>query len=177
MSSASNTFIAKFAGRDYHHIQATYLGGTQHDFSGADGEDIKVAADGTIWFVGQTSSLDFPTRKATQPRYGGGEADGFIAAFSPDLRRLCYSSYRGGSDRDWMEGLDISGSDSSIFATGATESRDLPMPAKGVQRSLSPVRVDGIGVVNAMVIGLRPGTPCRQNGFRSQRDSRKTRSD
>ena len=157
----TDTFIARFAGGGYRHIQATYLGGTQHDFMGADGEDIKIAPDGTIWFVGQTSSLDFPTRKATQPRYGGGEADGFIAALSPDLRHLCYSSYRGGSDRDWIEGLDISRTDSSVFTTGATESRDLPLPAKGVQTSLLPVNVDGIGTVNAMVFGLSTGTPCR----------------
>jgi hypothetical protein len=40
--------------------------------------------------------------------YGGGNGDGFLAAFSPDLQKFCYSTYFGGTDRELLQGLAIS---------------------------------------------------------------------
>jgi hypothetical protein len=40
--------------------------------------------------------------------YGGGNGDGFLAAFSADLQKLFDSPYFGGTDRELVEGLAIS---------------------------------------------------------------------
>ncbi len=155
-----DVFVARFAGPGYRTVQSTYLGGTRDDGAGGDGDDVKVTADGTIWLLGWTSSPDFPAQNPMQARYGGGESDGFIAALSPDLGHLCYSTYRGGSDQDTLEGLAFAKSGSVVFATGVTFSRDVPMAAKTIQKELTGVTLAGKSV-NAMLLGLLVGEPCR----------------
>ena len=155
-----DTFVAKFEGPGYGAVSLTYFGGTKDDSSGYDGDDIKLDSDGNVWLAGLTASPDLPTRRATQPVYGGGETDGFLAVFSPNLTHLCYATYRGGSDRDILEGLDLS-PDGEALVTGLTFSKDLPMPARRtIQRRLSDVRV-GARVVNATVFAIRDPAPCR----------------
>lgn len=44
--------------------------------------------------------------------------------------KLCYSTYFGGTDRDLLEGLAISGK--SLVATGLTLSHDLALPGKSL---------------------------------------------
>lgn len=39
-----------------------------------------------------TGSRDLAVRHAPQAAYGGGEADGFVAALSSDLSHLCFST-------------------------------------------------------------------------------------
>jgi Beta-propeller repeat len=150
-----DAFVATFQGADYREVHSTYFGGSKDDSSGNDGDDIKLDAKGNVWLVGLTGSKDLPTMNALQPEYGGGDLDGFLAAFSPDLTKLCHSSYRGGTERDMLEGLDISKS-GFVLATGLSWSDDLPMTAKGVQREMSPVNVGGKSV-NATLLGLRVG--------------------
>ena len=118
-----DAFVAKFEGAGYGTITLTYFGGTKDDSSGYDGDEIKLDATGNIWLAGLTSSPDLPTRHANQSVYGGGESDGFVAAFSPDLAQVCYATYRGGSDRDLMEGLDIS-PEGMVLVSGLTLSAD-----------------------------------------------------
>jgi hypothetical protein len=154
----TDAFLAKFEGKGYRRVRATYWGGSKNEFSGHDGDDVKVDRYGNVWLVGQTASSDLPTRNATQPTYGGGNGDGFIVAFSPDLAKLCYGTYRGGTDDDFLEGLDISTS-GLVYATGATYSRDLQMSSNSVQTALAPVRFEG-KFINATVLGLHVIDPC-----------------
>ena len=105
-------------------------------------------------------SIDLPTGDAFQPQYGGGDLDGFLAAFSPDLGNLCYGSYRGGTDREFLEGIDTSPTN-LVYATGVTWSRDLRMTANGVQNVMAPVIWDG-KTVNATLVGLRGIRACQR---------------
>jgi hypothetical protein len=73
-------------GRHRREVRSTYFGGPNEDESGYDGGNIKVDRCGNIWLAGITMSPDLPTTNAPQSRFGGGEGDGFIAAFSPDLK-------------------------------------------------------------------------------------------
>ena len=114
-----DAFLASFRGRHLRDIRATYFGGSNDDESGYDGGDIKVDRRGNIWIAGITLSTDLPTRNAPQPQFGGGNGDGFVAAFTPDLRNLCFSSYHGGRDRNLLEGLAISAS-GMVAATGVS---------------------------------------------------------
>lgn len=154
-----DVFVARFTGPGYRTVHSTYVGGTRDDGAGGDGDDVKVTPDGSVWLLGWTSSPDFPTQNPMQPSYGGGESDGFIAALSPNLGRLCYSSYSGGSDRDTLEGLAFAKSGSVVFATGVTWSRDVPMGAKTIQKELTGVTLAG-KPVDAMLLGLQFTKPC-----------------
>lgn len=153
-----DAFIAKFgeAGQGLAHL--TYFGGSMDDSSGYDGENIQVGPEGSIWLVGLTSSRDLAVRDAIQHSYGGGATDGFIAAFSENLNDLRFGSFRGGSGRDLLEGLDVS-SAGTVVATGLTFSPDLPMPEQGMHRGPVAIEVNG-RVANAIVtvlsIGSRP---------------------
>lgn len=153
-----DAFIAKFDGNNYHNVRSTYWGGSKDDFTGHDGDPVKVDSNGNIWLVGGTASLDLPTRNAFQTKYGGGDMDGFLMAFSPDLARVCYSTYRGGSDREFLEGLDLSKT-GLVYATGVTWSKDLQMSANATQKALAPVNYEG-KFVNNMLIGIRLPDAC-----------------
>jgi len=109
-------------------ITTTYFGGTADDETGYDGASVKVAPNGSIWLAGITYSSDLPTRNPTQAQPGGGNGDGFIAAFSPQLDRLCFSTYFGGAGRDLLEGIAISPS-GAIAATGVSFSES-PTPSR-----------------------------------------------
>jgi hypothetical protein len=159
-----DAFVAKFEGKGYRTVRSTYWGGTKDDFSGNDGDDLEVDGEGSVWLVGGTASTDLPTRDALQPKYGGGDLDGFLVAFSPDLTQLCYSTYRGGTDREFLEGLDVS-TTGLVYATGVTWSRDLEVSANSVQKALAPVSLDG-KFVNATVIGLHVLGPCHRSQTR-----------
>jgi hypothetical protein len=154
-----DAFVAKFEGQRYGSVTLTYFGGTKNDSSGYDGDDIKVDPSGNVWLVGLTASADLPARHATQSAYGGGDSDGFIAVFSPNIEKLCYAAYLGGSNRDLLEGIDVSSS-GEVLITGLTFSKDVPMPARGVQRMLSKVEVAD-KIVNAMMFGIRGLQLCR----------------
>lgn len=161
-TGGKDAFIAEFDGKNYRNVRSTYWGGSKDDYTGHDGDPVKVDSEGNIWLVGGTASLDLPARNALQAEYGGGDGDGFLVAFSPDLARVCYSTFRGGSDRDFLEGLDLSKM-GLVYATGATWSRNLQMPANATQKVLAPVTDDRGKFVNNMIFGLRLPDPCLKN--------------
>ena len=153
-----DAFVAKFGKAGHGVARLTYFGGSMDDSSGYDGENIQIGPEGTIWLVGLTSSRDLPVRDGFQNSYGGGATDGFIAALSENLDELRFGSFRGGSGRDLLEGLDAS-SVGTVVATGLTFSPDLPMTERAMHREPLAIAVNG-RVANAMVavlsIGSRP---------------------
>jgi len=75
---------------------SSYLGGTGDfgefgDFEGI--EAIAVGSNGDVYLVGETSSADFPTINALQPKGSGGL---FVARFNPASNNLVFSTYLGG---------------------------------------------------------------------------------
>ncbi|MBK5293941.1 MAG: SBBP repeat-containing protein [Acidobacteriia bacterium] len=111
-----DAFLVALRGRKF---RATYFGGSSNDEAGYDGGNIQVDQRGNVWVVGITKSDDLPVRNAIQPQFGGGDGDGFIAAFAPDLGSLCFSSYYGGPERNLLEGLAISAT-GMVAATGVS---------------------------------------------------------
>jgi hypothetical protein len=122
-----DAFVASFEFRRGRGIRATYFGGAGDDESGYDGGNIKVDRDGNVWLVGITYSSDLPTRNASQPGYGGGNGDGFIAAFDANLKRLCFATYFGDKERNLLEGIAVSPT-GLIAATGVSFA-DAPAPS------------------------------------------------
>jgi hypothetical protein len=109
-------------------IFSTYLGGSGDD----DGAGLSIAADGSIYATGSTSSADFPlvdplpeSCGAAQPCDG---TDAWVARLAPGGVRLYWSTRLGGSGSD--TGVDIvsDATDAkSVYVTGTTASEDFPV--------------------------------------------------
>jgi Beta-propeller repeat len=98
---------------------STYIGGNRAEWFGG----VTVAADGTAWAVGGSSSTNLPAiggagYVAKKGQYA------YVAAVQPGGGALSYSSYLGGSANDGASGaVIVSG---GIWLIGQTTSRDFP---------------------------------------------------
>ena len=135
-------------------LYSTYLGGSNDDRGNA----IAVDANGFVYVVGQTASLDFPTTpNAFQRAYGGGFNDAFVVMIDPSKsgdESLLYSTYLGGS------GTGLAGSDVGnavavdpvglVYVVGTTHALDFPVSADAFQQVLG-------GSADAFIAKLDPG--------------------
>jgi hypothetical protein len=108
-------------------IQSTYIGGSSLEQVGSPVID----AHG-VYVRGATWSSDLPgTAGGAQPAYGGGFDDGFVALFTPDLKRLTQSTYLGGIGHDLPYIIELGAA--GLYAVGVTDSRNFPGTAEGAQ--------------------------------------------
>jgi len=120
--NGDNGFISKISADGSTLIYSTYLGGTGYDYP----QDIAVDSDGNAYVIGQTSSTDFPlSADAIQEVYGGGANDVFVAKLSASGDTLIYSSYLGGSNSDYGQGIAVDNT-GQAYVTGYTWSTDFP---------------------------------------------------
>lgn len=130
----TDAFVARFDSSLTAFGQATYLGGTAFDIAYALAVD---PGTGDIFAGGSAASPNFPgVSGGAQPTYGGGVADAFLSRLSPSLTILRQSTFFGGSggaDNAVAIGVHPSG---QVYATGATDSPDLPGTAGGAQPGL-----------------------------------------
>jgi hypothetical protein len=104
-------------------IYSTYLGGVAND------EVLAMQVDqfGSLYFVGDTASANFPTTPgAFQTTFGGGINDAFVARLSPDGATLLYSTYLGGSSSDLGKGIVVD-EQGRARVIGHTQSSDFPL--------------------------------------------------
>ncbi len=95
---------------------------------------------------------DFPViNSSIQPLYGGGNQDGVIIKFNPDLSSLLFSTYFGGTADDACFVASINPVTGNLYVGGATASPDLPGNKIGV---INPL-FEG-GVADGFVTELRP---------------------
>jgi hypothetical protein len=76
-----DAFVTKVSRSGSRLVYSTYLGGTGDEF----GYSIYSDLFGGVWVGGSTSSLDFPTVNAFQPKYGGGPYDAFLTQLKTDF--------------------------------------------------------------------------------------------
>jgi hypothetical protein len=139
-------FVTKLSGDGTRVIWSTHYGGSTKSPLVYDSAGVAVDEHGRVWFDGMTAATDLPTRNAFQPRYGGGNLDGFLAALSPDGSQLCYGTYVGGDGQDLLEGL--AAGNGKVYASGISASKALPQKGWHVQSGF------GGGPFDAIVIGL-----------------------
>ena len=120
-SAYTTGFITRFAPDGKTIDLSTYFGGTLDDRLMSVGTD----SDNNIWVGGYTRSMDFPSKNAFMPRYGGGYYDCFLSKIS-NTGSLLFSSFLGGSGSDSCNGLTVT-PDGSVIAVGSTTSPDLPL--------------------------------------------------
>lgn len=117
-------FVAKMNPDGSDLIYSTYLGGSDDDT----GTGIALSVEGYVYITGYTKSHDFPLEMASQPDYGGGNFDAFVAKLGMDGATLIYSTYVGGSGEEFGEDIALGrpGADRAYFV-GTTNSEDLPV--------------------------------------------------
>ena len=104
---------------------STYLGGTGIDVANG----IAVASDGTAFVVGSTHSVDFPVAHPLQPDHGGGDdfpQDAFVSKLKADGKTLLYSTYLGGENQDFGNGIAVD-SAGEAYVVGTTFSPHFPV--------------------------------------------------
>jgi hypothetical protein len=161
-----NAFISKVNPSGTALVYSTYLGGTGADW----GYGIAIDESGNSYVTGVTASPDFPTAKPFQSTLGG-SYDVFVAKLNEAGSGLVYSTYLGGSAREWSPriALDDLG---NAYVTGSTdssipgydESSDFPMvdaiqPARPAQLVgfVSRLSSDGSALVYSTYLG---GSDC-----------------
>lgn len=99
----------------------SYLGGGGEEV----GYDLMLDRDNNVFVTGITDSINFPTRDAPQPKFGGTQ-DSFVAKISADGQRLIYSTYLGGTGEEWGYRLAVDPSGNAI-AVGQTTALNFPI--------------------------------------------------
>ena len=100
---------------------STYLTGPGFDT----GRGIAVDSAGNAYIAGFTEDRFIETINATQPRYGGGSSDAFIAKFVRGQDVPVFLSYLGGSGKDQGHAIAIDGA-CGIYVVGWTRSTGFP---------------------------------------------------
>ena len=117
-----DVFVAKFDPTGGTLVYSTFLGGSAVER----GFNIAVDNQGSAYVVGVTFSKNFPvTPNAFQPKFGGGDRDGFVAKLNPEGSALVFASYVGGSASDEIAcvALDPEG---NAYLGGDTSSTNFP---------------------------------------------------
>ena len=131
-------FVTKLNAAGSQVLYSTFFGGSSYDQINA----VKVDREGSAYVVGQTGSIDFPTRNAFQPALAGYD-NAFLAKVSPDGSAIEDSSYLGGSNFD--AAMDVSLDDKqNAYVTGFTGSTDFP--------TLRPIQGSLAGQLDAFVV-------------------------
>jgi uncharacterized protein (TIGR03437 family) len=128
----SAVFVTKLDASGTHILYSTLLGGGDYDFSNG----VAVDSEGSAYIVGETKSDDFPVTAQAAQRRKGSDRDAFVAKLSPDGAALVYSTYLGGKEIDFGNGIAVDAA-GAAYVTGVTYSEDFPTTAGAYQRDFA----------------------------------------
>jgi hypothetical protein len=155
LAGGQDAFVTKLSATGTSLIFSTYLGGGAGLLGSAEiAHGITVDAQGNVYVVGETSSIDFPIRAATQSTNAGWQ-DAFAAKFS-GAGALIYSTYLGGVNLDIANAVAVDGSGNAYIA-GQTTSSNLaailgsPNPPTGIFDAFIVKLVPAGNAVSALV--------------------------
>ncbi len=88
---------------------------------------MKVGTDGSIYIAGWVvpSSNFTTTGPPFQASFGGGSTDTYVQKLNAAGNAIVYSTYLGGNDEEWLEGLHVDAS-SQVYVAGRTYSTNFP---------------------------------------------------
>lgn len=130
----NDVFVTKLNPQGNALIYSTYIGGYSDD----QGKGIAVDAAGNAYVAGQTASSSFPTTSGViQASYGGGPSDAFVLKLNSTGTGLIYSTYLGGSNREYGYGIAL---DNNLCAsiTGYGYSNNYPLSSNADQTTTDP---------------------------------------
>jgi len=126
-----DAFVAKLSPSGSSLIYSSFLGGSIGGgrFGYVDNYGYGIAADsfGNAYVAGWTDTTNFPTVNSFQPANGGGrdDIDAFVAKVNSSGSALVYSTYLGGSGRDYGYAIAVDSS-GNAYVTGTTGSNNFP---------------------------------------------------
>lgn len=120
---SADAFVLKLTAGERRVGYVTYLGGGDDEFGGS----MAVAADGSVYVTGLTTSYDMPLVRPLQAAHRGVGSDAFVAGLSPD-GAVRFSTYLGGSQLEHGTAVALA-PDGDLVLTGITESDDFPLVA------------------------------------------------
>jgi hypothetical protein len=98
--ACGDAFIAKLDPTGSSLVFATYLGGTDTEIINS----LAVDDAGLVYAAGSITGSGLPVYRAPQSASGGGETDGFVAAFAPQ-GNLLWATYVGGKESESIVGV------------------------------------------------------------------------
>jgi hypothetical protein len=122
-------FVTKLNATGSGLVYSTYLGGSKTFCKG-----IAVNSEGAAYVIGDTSDPNFPvTSGAFDTTYNDitGVEDGFVTKLDPSGSDLMYSSYLGGENEDFGQGIVLDGDD-NVYVCGTTASPNFPITPYGL---------------------------------------------
>ena len=138
--ASSSVFVTKLDPGGSTVLFTTLLEGRSREFSSG----IAVDATGNIYVAGTTISDDFPLQLPFEDKlnhgilpcfgvliciaywYGSIRYEGFVTKLNPTGNQLLFSTYMGGADDDFLNGLALS-ADGKVYVTGSTRSLNFPI--------------------------------------------------
>jgi len=112
-------------------LAATYFGGSKQE---RNVYGMGLDSKGNVVITSATRSVDAPTTEGCfQPKFGGGPSDMLVAKLSPDLKKLLWCTYVGGSGDDFPRGGLAVGPDDSVYVVGTSNSPNFPTTSGVVQ--------------------------------------------
>lgn len=121
LTGNTNVFVSKLNPSGTALIYSTYLGGNDFDI----GIGLKVDGSGNAYVVGVSTSDNFPTKGAFQARKGGA-SDTIVFKLNPAGSALVWSTYLGGTETDFGQGIEVDGA-SNVYVGGFTTSANFPI--------------------------------------------------
>ncbi|UAY52682.1 DUF7948 domain-containing protein [Ferruginibacter albus] len=130
--------------------------------------EVIVDPNGNVYLASCTridgSGNNFPIKNTSvQNSFGGGNQDGVVLKFSPDLSVLNFSTYFGGSGDDACFVLAVSPTNGDVYVAGGTASSDLPGNKTNVLSAtyrggatdgfITELKSDGSGIVHTTYVG------------------------
>jgi len=151
LGGPSDAFVTQIinASGVYTYGYSTFLGGSAWDY----GNDIAVDGAGNAYVTGRTSSLNFPTRNAIQPTYGGNR-DAFVSQIinASGVYTYGYSTYLGGNYYDAGYGIAVD-EEGNAYVVGTTSSDDFP-----IHKAVQPTYAGGERDAFVAIIGQLPNS-------------------
>ena len=149
LGGPSDAFVTQIisASGVYTYGYSTYLGGGDWDY----GNDIAVDGAGNAYVTGKTWSLNFPTRNAIQPTYGGNR-DAFVTQIinASGVYTYGYSTFLGGGDQESAPSIAVDGT-GNAYVVGTTSSDDFP-----IHKAVQPTYAGGERDAFVAIIGQLP---------------------
>lgn len=140
-------------------LAATFFGGSKQERN-VYGMELDRA--GNVVITSMTRSPDVPTTAGCfQPKHGGGRGSTFAAKISPDLKRLIWCTYVGGSGDEAPRGGLALDNDDNVCIFGTTSSADFPTTPGAYRTALggprdafvAKLKADGSGLVWSTLFG------------------------
>ncbi|MCX8111951.1 MAG: SBBP repeat-containing protein, partial [Bacteroidia bacterium] len=113
----NDVFVTKLNASGNQLLYSTFIGGSDRD----DGYDIVIDNSGNAYVVGATWSNNYDVTPTAYQTTNNGSIDVFVTKLNPQGNQLLYSTYIGGSGREFGYGIAIDAS-GNAYITGATES-------------------------------------------------------